>query len=120
MVHRYPFPRTCAPRSTLTAAKRHSRTRVTSPAVSEERQAILRSAFRADLTHWISTDPRIALRVTRLMEDILQSPFSGMGKPEPLKHTGGAWSRRITDEHRIVYEVNPNGVFFAVARGHYR
>jgi toxin YoeB len=91
-----------------------------SPAGSEERQAILRSAFRADLTYWIESDPRIALRVMRLIDDVVRSPFSGIGKPEPLRHAPeGLWSRRITGEHRIVYEVNPIGVLFNVARGHY-
>jgi toxin YoeB len=104
----------------LTAAKRRSKPRAASPAASEERQAILRAAFRLHLTNWIATDPRIALRIMRLIEDILRSPYSGIGKPEPLRHVpGGAWSRRITDEHRIVYEVNPAGVVFAVAQGHY-
>jgi toxin YoeB len=91
-----------------------------SPADQEERQAILRAAFRSDLTWWIQTDPRTALRIMRLVEDVLRSPFSGIGKPEPLRHrTGGAWSRRITEEHRIVYEISPAGVVFAWARGHY-
>jgi toxin YoeB len=91
-----------------------------SPAVQEDRQAILRAAFRSDLTYWIQTDPRMALRIMRLVEDVLRSPFSGIGKPEPLRYgAGGAWSRRINDEHRIVYEVNPAGVVFAWARGHY-
>jgi toxin YoeB len=93
---------------------------VTSPAASEERQAILRAAFRADLTHWIESDPRIAVRIMKLIDDVLRSPFSGIGKPEPLRHAPvGLWSRRITREHRIVYEVNPVGVLFNVARGHY-
>jgi toxin YoeB len=91
-----------------------------SPATPEERQAILRAAFRADLTYWIQTDPRVALRIMSLIDDVIRSPFSGIGKPEPLRYgPGGLWSRRITGEHRIVYEVNPNGVLFNVARGHY-
>ncbi|HEY0015906.1 MAG TPA: Txe/YoeB family addiction module toxin [Longimicrobium sp.] len=72
-----------------------------------------------DLAYWIETDPRIAIRVMRLVEEVMRSPFSGIGKPEPLRNSGGSWSRRITDEHRIVYEINPTGVTFNVARGHY-
>lgn len=91
-----------------------------SPAAAEERQAILRAAFRLHLTYWIETDPRIALRIMRLVEDVLRNPYSGIGKPEPLRYrSGGAWSRRITGEHRIVYEIHPAGVVFAMARGHY-
>jgi toxin YoeB len=57
----------------------------------------------------------------KLIDDVLRSSFSGIGKPEPLRHSpDGLWSRRITGEHRIVYEANPNGVLFNVARGHYR
>jgi toxin YoeB len=56
----------------------------------------------------------------RLIEEILRAPFSGIGKPESLRHrASGAWSRRITGEHRIVYEVHPDAILFTVARGHY-
>lgn len=54
-----------------------------------------------------------------LVEDVLRNPYSGIGKPERLRHDPGSWSRRITGEHRIVYEVHPHGVLFNVARGHY-
>lgn len=80
----------------------------------------MRAKFRIDLTHWIETDRRIALRIMRLIEEVMRNPFSGIGKPEPLRHRAdGAWSRRITGEHRIVYEVQPNGVAFILGRGHY-
>jgi toxin YoeB len=56
----------------------------------------------------------------RLIEEILRTPFSGIGKPEALRHrASGTWSRRITGEDRIVYEVHPHAVLFNVARGHY-
>jgi toxin YoeB len=104
----------------LTAANRRGTGRATPSSSDEERQAILRAAFRADLTYWIQTEPRIALKIMQLVDAILRNPFTGMGKPEPLRHTwAGAWSRRITGEHRIVYEVNPRGVLFNLARGHY-
>lgn len=60
-----------------------------------------------DYLHWQSTDRTILKRVNRLIDDIMRSPFDGIGKPEPLRHTlAGAWSRRITDEHRLVYVVD--------------
>lgn len=90
------------------------------PATPEERQAVVRAAFRLHLAYWIQMDTRIALRIMRLIEDIMRNPYSGIGKPEPLRHrSAGAWSRRITEEHRMIYEVNPNGVVFTHARGHY-
>jgi len=58
--------------------------------------------------------------VNALIQDIQRSPFSGIGKPEPLKHgLAGYWSRRINDEHRIVYKVEADSVFIAQARYHY-
>jgi len=61
------------------------------------------------------------LRVLKLVEAIMRDPFSGIGKPEPLKHMGGkVWSRRITQEHRIVYVVREDRVDFLMCRYHYR
>ena len=58
------------------------------------------------LNEWKIQNPKIATRIVLLITAILESPFSGIGKPEPLKHTlQGKWSRRITREHRLVYEV---------------
>ena len=92
-----------------------------SPAVpDDERQAILLHDFRRDLTHWIASDPRLALRIMRLIEDVLRDPISGLGKPEPLRHAAhGQWSRRITDEHRMIYRIRQAGILFMYARGHY-
>lgn len=104
----------------MSAAKRRKPRATTSPAVPGERQAILRVAFLADLAYWIRSEPRIALRIMLLINDMLRNPFDGLGKPEPLRHgQSGLWSRRVTGTHRVVYEVHPAGVLLHVARGHY-
>lgn len=105
----------------MTAAKSGNRpSEEKSPAVPDERQAIVHRDFRFDLTHWTGTDPRLALRVMKLVEEIIREPFSGIGKPEPLKHSRrGEWSRRITDHHRIEYIVTAMAIFFIRARSHY-
>ncbi|WP_414682931.1 Txe/YoeB family addiction module toxin [Longimicrobium sp.] len=72
------------------------------------------------MQHWVLTEPRLAARVLELMDDIKRSPFEGKGKPERLKHNlQGMWSRRINDEHRLVYEVLPDRILFVSARFHY-
>ena len=73
-----------------------------------------------DYQYWIKTDKRTLKRVNTLIQDIQRSPFSGIGKPEMLKHgLSGYWSRRINDEHRIVYKVEVDSVFIAQVRYHY-
>ncbi len=73
-----------------------------------------------DYQYWIKTDKKILKRVNALIQDIQRSPFSGIGKPEMLKHgLSGYWSRRINDEHRIVYKVEADSVFIAQVRYHY-
>jgi toxin YoeB len=68
----------------------------------------------------VETDRRTALRVFDLSEAILRNPFSGIGKPEPLKYLApGAWSRRLTQEHRLVYLVKDDRIDFLQARFHY-
>ena len=73
-----------------------------------------------DYLYWIQTDKKTLKRVNALIQDIQRSPFSGVGKPESLKHgLSGYWSRRINDEHRIVYKVEGDSIFIAQARYHY-
>ncbi|MGK2858893.1 MAG: Txe/YoeB family addiction module toxin [Thermoanaerobaculia bacterium] len=84
------------------------------------RAAVFQQEFREDLRFWVETDRKIALRALDLVEAILRDPFTGIGKPEPLKHlASGAWSRRLTQEHRIVYLVSEERVDFLQARYHY-
>lgn len=85
-----------------------------------ERQAVFSTAFLDDLEHWIRTDRKAAVRLLRIVRETLRDPFRGIGKPEPLKHQlSGMWSRRLTQEHRIVYEVDGRTVRFLQARYHY-
>lgn len=80
----------------------------------------MESAFIADLEYWMRTDRRRALRTLKLVEDVLRDPFTGTGKPEPLRgQLSGKWSRRIDQEHRLVYEVSNDRVWFLAARYHY-
>jgi toxin YoeB len=84
------------------------------------REAVFHPEFRDDLRSWIEIDRKVALRVLNLVEAVLREPFAGIGKPEPLKHVlAGAWSRRVTEEHRLVYLVRGNRVDFLQARFHY-
>ena len=84
------------------------------------RDAVFQAEFLEDLRHWVETDRRIALRALDLVEAILREPFTGIGKPEPLKYlAAGAWSRRLTQEHRIVYLVRDDRIDFLQARYHY-
>jgi toxin YoeB len=73
-----------------------------------------------DYLHWQKADRKMVRRVNDLIRDIQRSPFEGKGKPEALKHAlSGYWSRRITDEHRIVYRVEGDAVLVAQLRYHY-
>lgn len=84
------------------------------------REAIFHPEFREDLRYWVETNRRVALRAFDLIEAILRDPFAGIGKPEPLKYLlAGAWSRRLTEEHRVVYLVREGRVHFLQARYHY-
>ncbi|MBA3515858.1 MAG: Txe/YoeB family addiction module toxin [Pyrinomonadaceae bacterium] len=81
---------------------------------------IFQPEFRQDLQYWVQTDRKIALRAFDLMEAIMRDPFTGIGKPEPLKYLmSGAWSRRLTEEHRLVYLVSEDRIDFLQARYHY-
>lgn len=82
--------------------------------------AVFHPEFREDLRYWVETDRRIARRVLELVEAVMREPFTGIGKPEALKHLlAGAWSRRVTQEHRLVYIVRANRIDFLQARYHY-
>jgi len=84
------------------------------------REAVFHPEFREDLRYWIATERKIALRVLELVEAVMREPFAGTGKPEPLKHLlAGAWSRRVTEEHRLVYLVQGSRIDFLQARYHY-
>jgi toxin YoeB len=68
----------------------------------------------------VETDRKVALRVLELVEAAVREPFTGIGKPEPLRHLlAGAWSRRVTEEHRLVYLVRGDRIDFLQARYHY-
>jgi len=86
----------------------------------EPRVCILQKQFREDLQDWIKQDRKVAVKVIDMMNDVLRDPFTGKGKPEPLKHLpGNLWSRRITQEDRLVYRVYENKVDFLQAKYHY-
>jgi toxin YoeB len=86
----------------------------------KERVAAFHPEFREDLRYRVETDRRVALRAFDLVEAVMRDPFAGIGKPEPLKHLlSGAWSRRLTQEHRIVYLVSEERIDFLQARYHY-
>ncbi len=73
-----------------------------------------------DYLYWQRTDKRTLRRINTLIKDIRRDPRNGIGKPEALRHgLSGFWSRRINDEHRIVYKVGTNTVFIAQLRYHY-
>jgi toxin YoeB len=76
--------------------------------------------FLEDLRHWIATDPRKALRILQLIDAVRRDPVVGIGKPEPLKSLDSdAWSRRIDQQHRLVYVVRVDRIVFLQARYHY-
>ena len=84
------------------------------------KESVFQPEFREDLRYWVETDRKTALRIFQLIEAIMRDPFQGIGKPEPLKFLGsGVWSRRITQEHRLVYVVGHDKVDFVQARYHY-
>jgi toxin YoeB len=73
-----------------------------------------------DYQFWVETDRKMLKRINRLIQEIVRDPFRGSGKPEPLKHgLSGYWSRRLNDEHRIVYRMTEDAVLIAQLRYHY-
>lgn len=86
----------------------------------KHREAIFQPEFREDLRFWVGNDRKTALRAFTLIEAILSDPFTGIGKPEPLKYLApDTWSRRLTQEHRIVYLILDDRINFLQARYHY-
>ena len=86
----------------------------------KKRDAVFQPEFIEDLKYWVETDQRIAIRVFNLIEAILRDPFKGIGKPEPLKYLApGVWSRRLTQEHRVIYLVLDDRIDFLQSRYHY-
>ena len=87
---------------------------------SGKRRAVFQPEFREDLRYWVQTQRKVALRAFDLIEAILRDPFQGIGKPERLKHLGSdVWSRRLTEEHRVVYVVSDDRIDFLQCRYHY-
>jgi len=73
-----------------------------------------------DYLYWQKTDKKILKRINVLIKDVMREPFEGIGKPEPLKHAlSGYWSRRINDEHRMVYAIRDDSLLIAQLRYHY-
>lgn len=74
----------------------------------------------ADYLYWQQTDPKLAKKITRLIDESRREPFTGIGKPEPLREQlTGFWSRHIDNEHRLVYKVNDEQIQIASCRYHY-
>ena len=73
-----------------------------------------------DYLYWQATDKKMLRRINDLLKDISRTPFSGIGKPEPLKFKyKGYWSQRINDEHRLIYKINENEILIVKCRFHY-
>ncbi|WP_034426377.1 Txe/YoeB family addiction module toxin [Candidatus Entotheonella palauensis] len=73
-----------------------------------------------DYLHWQQTDRKMLRRINALIKEIQRTPFEGVGKPEPLKHgLSGYWSRRVNDEHRMIYKIEGQDVLIAQLRYHY-
>ncbi len=81
---------------------------------------IFADAAWEDYLYWQKQDRKMVDRINKLILETMREPFAGVGKPEPLKHAlAGFWSRRITDEHRMVYQVEDGGLLVAQLRYHY-
>ena len=90
------------------------------PPTRAKRVAVFHPELVEDLRYWVAEDRRVTLRAFDLMEAVMRDPFLGIGKPEPLKRVlSGVWSRRLTQEHRLVYLVTNDRIEFFQARYHY-
>jgi toxin YoeB len=85
-----------------------------------KRRVIFESDAFEDFTEWAQTDKKLYKKIVELLKDIDRSPFTGLGKPEPLKHDlSGFWSRRINDEHRLIYTVTDEEMIIIGCKYHY-
>jgi toxin YoeB len=90
------------------------------PKKPARREMVFQNEFLEDLRFWVETERNTALKILELIEAVQRDPFAGIGKPEPLKYLApGTWSRRITQEHRLVYLVRDDRIDFLQARYHY-
>ena len=100
--------------------KSKKRSRAGSAAAPRAAELFLASQAKEDMAWWHKQNPRVLARIESLIHEIRRSPFQGRGKPEPLKgEWQGYWSRRITEEHRLVYRVEAGVLYVAQARYHY-
>lgn len=85
-----------------------------------KKQVIFEASAFEDFSDWATQDKKIYAKIVTLITDIQRSPFSGLGKPEPLRHElAGFWSRRIDREHRLVYKVTDSAIIVASCKYHY-
>ncbi|SJM94713.1 toxin of the YoeB-YefM toxin-antitoxin system [Crenothrix polyspora] len=88
--------------------------------MTSKRSLILSSHALDDLQYWVRENPRITQKILKLIEETVKTPFTGLGKPEALKHLkANTWSRRIDNEHRLIYEVLENEIRIVQCRYHY-
>lgn len=73
----------------------------------------------SDYLYWQTQDKKTLKKINALLTDTMRNPFEGIGKPEPLKHRQGYWSRHIDDKNRVVYKVDGDSIVIAAVRGHY-
>lgn len=84
------------------------------------RRIVFESSAFADFNEWVKLDKKIYRQIVELIKDIDRSPFEGLGKPEPLKYElSGFWSRRIDNEHRLVYQVTDEEIVIVACKYHY-
>jgi toxin YoeB len=84
------------------------------------RQIVFESGAFDDFTAWATENKKLYAKIVRLIKDIQRSPFTGLGKPEPLRHElKGYWSRRIDTEHRLVYKVTDDAIIVIACKYHY-
>lgn len=84
------------------------------------RRVVFEQGAFEDFTDWATRDKKIYQRIVTLITDVLRQPYQGLGKPEPLKHElQGYWSRRITEEHRLVYTIEGDALVIIACRYHY-